>query len=57
MKLYSTNEVARMLECTTRNVCYLVQKGDLTPINPHKRFFLFDQDEVLTYKQLRDERK
>ena len=53
----TTREVANILGCSVRYVAVLVTKGKLKPIVKEKRFFLFDESEVLTFKSLRDERK
>lgn len=50
---YSTKEVAEYLNCSKRGIHYLVKKGVLKPINHHKEFFLFDENEVLTLKNTR----
>ena len=52
--MLSTKEVAQMLGCTVRNVSFMVKAGKLKPINQHERFFLFDEKEVLTFKDVRD---
>jgi hypothetical protein len=52
-----TNEVASILGCTKRNVIRLVSVGQLTPVNNHERFFLFDEKQVLNLKSLRNERR
>lgn len=53
-KLLSSLEVSKLLNCTKRNVSYLVEKGKLKPVNQHKEFFLFDESEVLILKNTRN---
>lgn len=53
----TTREVATLLGCSVRNISALVEKGKLNPIVKHKRFFLFDENEVLTFKSIRDGKK
>tara|TARA_R110000772_G_C13306320_1_gene439385 strand:+ start:4591 stop:4761 length:171 start_codon:yes stop_codon:yes gene_type:complete len=55
--MLSSLEVATLLCCTKRNVIRLVKTKRLQPINTQKKFYLFDETEVLTLKTLRDERK
>lgn len=52
--MFSTKQTAVHLNCTKRNVIYLVSKGQLTPVNPQKEFFLFDENEVLILKNTRN---
>jgi len=52
--MLSTKEVASLLGCTKRNVTRMVAAKQLKPINQHERFFLFDEKEVLTFKDVRD---
>jgi excisionase family DNA binding protein len=44
MKLLSTNELAKKLNLSKSTVCRMVKRGDLTPINPQKTHFLFDEN-------------
>lgn len=57
MYVVSTRQVATLLNCSVRSVLYMVERGELTPVVKHKRFFMFDKDEVLTIKAMRDERR
>jgi hypothetical protein len=52
--MVSTKETASILGCTRRNVIRMVHAGQLKPVNEHKAFYLFDRDEVLTFKLGRD---
>ena len=50
----STKEVAVILDRTKSGVLYLVKKGELSPLNNQKEFFIFDEDDVLTFKNTRN---
>ena len=45
-----TKEAAEILECSTRNVAYLVKGGKLKPINKHSRFYIFRRKDVESLK-------
>jgi excisionase family DNA binding protein len=49
----STKEVATKLQVTKMTISRMVKKGDLTPVNSHKDYFLFDASAIdcLTYKK------
>lgn len=49
MSLVKTWVVAKTLNCTPRNVRYLVKKGVLKPIYIDNRYYLFDSNEILEY--------
>ena len=49
----STKQVAEKLQCTKMTVTRLVRKGVLTPVNPQKEYFLFDESEVELFNSKR----
>lgn len=55
--MLSTKETATLLGCTARNIIRMVHAGQLKPVNSQKAFYLFDKNEVLTLKSLRDGKK
>jgi DNA-binding transcriptional MerR regulator len=50
MGILNTSEVAKLLECSTRRVQYLVTKGELTPVKQFHKYNLFDEKQVINYK-------
>jgi len=56
MDVLNTREVAKLLNLTTRQVQYLVTKGELTPVKQFHKYNLFDEKQVINYKTQRDGR-
>jgi len=44
--LYSTSEVANKLLCSKMTVTRMVKRGELTPVNTQKDFFLFEASKI-----------
>ena len=53
----NTQEVAKRLNCTVRNISTLVDKGVLTPIIKEKRLFLFNPQDIESLRLKRDLKK
>ena len=53
----NTQEVAKRLKCSVRNISTLVNKGILEPIIKEKRLFLFNPQDVERVRFERDIRK
>ncbi|MBW7866928.1 MAG: helix-turn-helix domain-containing protein [Brumimicrobium sp.] len=52
----NTSEVAKLLNLSTRQVQYLVDKGEIAPLKKFHRYYIFDKEQIVNYKTQRDER-
>jgi excisionase family DNA binding protein len=43
---YSTKEVAKKLEVTKMTISRMVKRNELTPVNTHKDYFLFEASQI-----------
>jgi excisionase family DNA binding protein len=43
---YSTKEVAERLKVTKMTISRMVKRGELTPVNSHKDYFLFEASQI-----------
>lgn len=53
----NTQEVAKRLNCTVRNISMLVNKGILEPIIKEKRLFMFNSLDIEKLRLKRDLKK
>lgn len=52
--VYNTQEVAKLLNLSTRQVQYLVTQGKLTPVKKFHKYNVFDEEQVMNFKAQRD---
>jgi|AntAceMinimDraft_6_1070360.scaffolds.fasta_scaffold11484_5 hypothetical protein len=50
--LITTQQASKVLNCTVRNISYLVKKGILTPKLKNTNLFLYEPDDVENLKPL-----
>ena len=53
----NTQEVAKRLKCSVRNISTLVNKGILKPIIKEKRLFMFNSQDIESLRLKRDLKK